>query len=290
MRHIIPISGKDSLATALAQMARQPDLPYEYVFNPTGAELPEVFEWIDRVSKHLGKPIIQVGRNLEAIIKEYNYFLPSGQARYCTRKSKIEPFEEWINKELCTVYFGIRADEDRGGYDNSKTPWINIVYTLKEMSIGLKNVYQIINHAGLKPPTFFWEWMYEEVKRIVGFDPKMIMPEHLFDMLFAWRSRANCFFCFSQRVYELCGLLEHHPDLFDKMEWYEDQGGYHWREGYPCSLIRKRFKYYRRKRARAIAKVVFKLQQMTLFDLEDLDEKGFVDFLAITSCGLMCGK
>ena len=49
MRHIIPISGKDSLATAIVQKRISPDIEYEYVFNPTGAELPEVFEWLDKV-------------------------------------------------------------------------------------------------------------------------------------------------------------------------------------------------------------------------------------------------
>ena len=41
MRHIIPISGKDSLATAISQRARFPDVPYEYVYNDTRMELPE---------------------------------------------------------------------------------------------------------------------------------------------------------------------------------------------------------------------------------------------------------
>lgn len=38
MRHIIPISGKDSAATALVQMAREPSLPYESDFAVLGAE------------------------------------------------------------------------------------------------------------------------------------------------------------------------------------------------------------------------------------------------------------
>ena len=119
MRYIIPISGKDSLATALVQLKLQPELNYEYVFNPTGAELPCVFEWLDKVSLYLGKPITCVGRNLLELIEDYNYFLPSRLARYCTRECKIEPFEKWIGVDDCTVYYGIRADENRGGYQNA---------------------------------------------------------------------------------------------------------------------------------------------------------------------------
>jgi len=115
MRHIIPISGKDSLATALVQIKRKPELNYEFVFNPTGAELPCVFDWINNVEKYLGKPIARVGEDLIEIIEDNNYFLPSRQSRYCTRQSKIEPFEKWIGKEDANVYYGIRADENRGG-------------------------------------------------------------------------------------------------------------------------------------------------------------------------------
>ena len=91
VRHIIPISGKDSLCTALVQMKDEPDLNYEFLFNPTGSELPEVFDWLKMVETYLGKPINHIGRPLLEIIEANNYFLPSRLARYCTRQSKIEP-------------------------------------------------------------------------------------------------------------------------------------------------------------------------------------------------------
>lgn len=70
VRHIIPISGKDSLTTAIVQIKRNPELPYEFMFNPTGAEYPEVFEWLDNVEKFLGAKIIHVGEHLETIIED----------------------------------------------------------------------------------------------------------------------------------------------------------------------------------------------------------------------------
>lgn len=225
MRHIIPISGKDSLATAIVQKTMEPELNYEYVFNPTGAELPEVFEWIDKVEKYLGQEIVRVGADLDTIIQEYNYFLPNSQARYCTRRSKIEPFVDWIGGEQATVYYGIRADEQREGFNNTTSQNIIASHPLQKLGIGMKEVYLIINSKGLKPPTFFWKSVYDEVCRILGYDVKNHLSEWMFDMLFAWRSRANCYFCFNQRLYELVGLLEHHPDLFDKAESYEYLGG-----------------------------------------------------------------
>lgn len=94
-------------------MAKEPDLPYEFMYNPTGAELPEVFEWLDRVEKYLGKPILRIGRDLKAIIKdEKGGFLPSFNSRFCTELAKIQPMEKFIGKSPCFIYYGIRADED----------------------------------------------------------------------------------------------------------------------------------------------------------------------------------
>ncbi|MCT3943882.1 hypothetical protein CMU68_10200 [Elizabethkingia anophelis] len=290
VRHIIPISGKDSLATAIVQKIIEPSLDYEYVFNPTGAELPEVFEWLEKVEIYLGKEIIRVGEDLPSIIEGYNYFLPNGQARYCTRQSKIEPFVNWIKGEKAIVYYGIRADENREGFNNSTS--LNIIpqYPLQEMHIDLQGVYSIINSRGLKPPTFFWKSVYEEVCKIIGRDVRDMLPEWLFDMLFAWRSRANCYFCFNQRLYELVGLLEHHPDLFDIAESYEYKGGetpFFWKKDYPLKKVRENAERIRKKRIKQICKII---APKMIGELFDNDEETFIDVLEVRSCGLFCGK
>lgn len=185
MRHIIPVSGKDSLCTALVQHQVQPEHDYELMFNPTGSELPEVFEWLKLVEAHFKKPITIVGRNLQELIEEYNFFLPSGQSRYCTRQSKIEPMEEYIGKDECFVYYGIRADEKRIGYVNNKFPNIQPQYPLVENKIGINEVYSIINSYNLKPPTFFWSSMYDDVVRVLKSDGwRERLTEWQFDMLF----------------------------------------------------------------------------------------------------------
>lgn len=291
MRYIIPISGKDSLCTALVQRETEPNLPYEYMFNPTGSELPEVFEWLNSVEAFLGQKIIHVGRPLLEIIESYNYFLPSRRARYCTRESKIEPMLAFIGNDEANIYFGIRADENRGGFDASKTPNVTPVYPLKRHRIGIQQVYETINKHGLKPPTFFWKRLHESVKNRLGFDPKDSVPEWIFDSVFAWRSRANCYHCFNQRQYEIAGLWEHHPELAEKAEWYEKQGTtdkeYTWRE--------KPFRWYKEntdsifeKRVKKITALIQLNQQLDLFS--DIDEDGFLDIFNATSCGLLCGK
>lgn len=120
MRHIIPISGKDSLATAIVQRALNPILPYEFVYNDTEMELPDTYVWLEQVERILGISIIRLGKNLEAIIHE-EQMLPSVQRRFCTRLSKIYPMSEWLGTDEATVYLGIRADEDRVGGKDTKT-------------------------------------------------------------------------------------------------------------------------------------------------------------------------
>lgn len=289
MRHIIPISGKDSLATALVQRQLQPEIDYEYMYNPTGSELPEVFEWIEKVEKYLGKQIVRVGRNLEEIIEENNYFLPSGQARYCTRQSKIEPMEKYIGKYEAIVYYGIRADEKRIGYVNNRYTNITPKYPLVEQGIGIDGVYSIINSYGLKPPTFFWKSVYDEiVSKLGGEHWRERFTEWQIDMLFCWRTRANCYFCFNQRAYEWAGLYEHHPDLFWKAENYEHQvSEYYWRgKDKPLSEFVEKVPSVKKKRVREILSVIQEAKQLNMFETEEL----LSNRLNQVSCGLFCGK
>jgi hypothetical protein len=292
MRHIIPISGKDSLATAILQQQLQPEFDYEFVFNPTGSELPEVFEWIDNVELYLGKKIIQVGKDLENIIvNEYNYFLPSHNARYCTRQSKIEPFVEWIGNDPAIAYYGIRADEEREGFNNKTAPNITPKYPLQKAGINLSGVYIIINAVGLKPPTFFWDKMHQRVCEKLGFDPREILPEWMFDMLFAGRTRANCFMCYQQRLSEWVWLSYEHPNLFWKAESFEhlgSDGTFSWNSNKTLKQIYDERDRIFENRSNQICKAIRRFEQYSIF--EDDGEKEILDVLSIKSCGLFCGK
>ena len=293
-RHIIPISGKDSLATALLQLAKEPNLPYEFMFNPTGAELPEVFDWLDKVEVYLKKPITRVGKNLEYIItNERGGFLPSWNDRFCTKQSKMTPMENFIGSSPCFVYYGIRADEDRVGYNNSSKPNIFPKMPLVEAGINLKMVYQIIKNAGLKPPTFFWEEIYTEVEKRMNLKLIKVLPEWIIDMLFSWRTRANCYFCFNQRKYEWVGLLRHYPELFKNAQKMETNGSdFFWNgKDYPLQKIIDNQDAIIEKRIKAIIKIIEKvISDKKLQLVENEDDEKFIDILSITSCGLMCGK
>jgi 3'-phosphoadenosine 5'-phosphosulfate sulfotransferase (PAPS reductase)/FAD synthetase len=217
IKHIVSLSGgKDSTALAIYMKQNYPDLPVEYVFCDTGAELPETYEYLERLEALLGAGIqrlnaldllgIEKKPNRTAFdiwLKEmYGGFLPNPRSRWCTRVLKIEPFEKYVDEGYAFSYIGIRADEDRDGYQAKKPPVIsqrpNIVpvYPFKDDGIGLADVKQILEESGLGVPAYY-----------------------------KWRSRSGCYFCFYQQRGEWQRLKENHPDLFERAKTYEKVEG-----------------------------------------------------------------
>lgn len=305
MRHIINISGKDSLWTADVQRRRRPDLLYEYLYNPTGLDLPEIDEWLGKVEGYLGQPIERVGDDLEAIKYEEG-ILPAHKRRYCTRRSKIFPMEDYIGTDEATVYYGLRADEPaRVGYQGLSGRAITAVYPLREEGITLPMVWEGVSELGLMPPAFFWPSMYEMVVARLGSYATGILDtlkpwERT--VLFAWRSRPNCYDCFYMRLYEFVGLLEFHPDLFWHADEVEREIGtaaarkkpFTIKQNWPLQRIAAEAERIKRARCAAICKILWQRNlrsaQLALpFDTEtELDEEP--DLLSLVPCGLFCGK
>lgn len=192
-RHILSLSGgKDS--TALAVLMRDVVPEMEYVFCDTLAELPETYEYLDRLEAYLGKKIVRLNaeRGFDHWLAMYGGLLPSSQMRWCTRMLKLKPFEAYVGDDPVISYVGIRADEpERFGYISTK-PNITPVFPFKERGIVKQDVLRILDEAGLG------------------------MPEY-----YKWRSRSGCYFCFFQRKVEWVGLKRHHPDLYEEAKKYE---------------------------------------------------------------------
>ncbi len=194
-RQICPLSGgKDSTALAIYLKDKVPDL--EYVFTDTGAELPETYEYLDKLEAFLGKEIIRLNsdKTFDYLLKKYGNYLPSARARWCTAEMKIRSYERYIGDDLIESYVGIRADEDREGYISNKDT-IKPRYPFKEDGIDLAGVNRILEEAGIGMPKYY-----------------------------EWRSRSGCYFCFFQRRIEWIGLKERHPELFEKAKAYEKAG------------------------------------------------------------------
>ena len=206
-RHICCLSGgKDSTALAIYMRDRVPEM--EYVFTDTNKELPETYEYLDRVEAYLGKPIVRLNaeRGFDHWLEVYGGYLPSSRMRWCTRQLKIKPFEKYVGDDVVMSYVGIRGDEDREGYISTK-PNIKARFPFKEDGVGRADVFRILEESGVGVPDYY-----------------------------RWRTRSGCYFCFFQRKSEWAGLIEEHPDLFEKAKTYEkfdpDSGDrYTWQQG-----------------------------------------------------------
>ncbi len=214
-KHVLGLSGgRDSAALAVYMRQNYPDIDIDYFFTDTGKELPEVYEYLVNLEGFLGKTIIRLNgeRDFDFWLKQYNNFLPSSQARWCTRQMKIKPFEDWVKTMLAddyTVYsyVAIRSDEEyRQGY-NSKNDKLIVKLPLKEDGIDKAGVMEILSSVGLGLPKYY-----------------------------EWRSRSGCTFCFYQRKIEWVNLIEKHPDAFQEAKNYEkkaleNQSPFTWSEG-----------------------------------------------------------
>jgi len=194
VRHILSLSGgKDSTALAIYLRDRIPNI--EYAFCDTEQELPETYDYLKQLEVYLGKPINFLkpnGRGFDDLLKARRGFLPSPQVRWCTDYLKIKPFEEFVGDDICYSYVGIRADEpQRKGYISTK-PNIVAQYPFIDDGLVKDDIVRILNESGLGLPAYY-----------------------------DWRSRSGCYFCFFQQRIEWVGLLENHPDLYDKAAKYE---------------------------------------------------------------------
>ncbi|MBK7836804.1 MAG: phosphoadenosine phosphosulfate reductase family protein [Candidatus Obscuribacter sp.] len=206
IRHIMGLSGgKDSAALAVYMHKRVPDI--EYFFCDTQKELPETYEYLDKLKARLGIEITYLSseRGFDHFLEVYGGMLPSSNARWCTKSMKIKPMEEFIGNDNAISYVGIRADENRDGYISTR-PNIKAVFPFKEDGLVKADILRILEESGIGIPKYY-----------------------------QWRSRSGCYFCFFQRKIEWVRLSEEHPDLFQK-HWttsknHSDGRTYTWSDG-----------------------------------------------------------
>ncbi|HZY39399.1 MAG TPA: phosphoadenosine phosphosulfate reductase family protein [Mucilaginibacter sp.] len=128
VRHVLGLSGgKDSAALAIYMQSLYPSMVIEYYTCDTGKELDETYQLIRNLESKLGvtihklyAPTADKDNPFDYYHRLYGGFLPSSNARWCTQKLKIEPFEAYIGTTPVISYVGIRGDEDREGYISTK--------------------------------------------------------------------------------------------------------------------------------------------------------------------------
>jgi len=193
IRHILSLSGgKDSAALAIYMRDRIPEM--EYIFSDTGKELPETYEYLDRISSYLGKEVTRLNADVgfDHWYEMYGGMIPSNHRRWCTRALKLKPFEQHCGDDRVINYVGLRADENRSGYISHKEN-IEAVYPFREDGLVLRDIEGILRESGVgMPPYTKWG-----------------------------RTRSGCYFCFYQQKIEWVRLKETYPDLYEKAKEYE---------------------------------------------------------------------
>jgi 3'-phosphoadenosine 5'-phosphosulfate sulfotransferase (PAPS reductase)/FAD synthetase len=193
--YLLPVSGgADSSALAILMHALFPNQRFEMVFTDTLADDPSIYETLNMLERYLGKEITRVApdRGLFELIDHYNGYLPSPQARWCTRELKLVTFSKWIKQyegRQKWMFVGIRADESG-----------RLAFTIDEV----ETVMPFID-MGMRR-----EDIFSVLDRTIGI-PK----------LYRVRSRSGCTVCPFQRRSEIVGMLQEKPVEFVKGMKYE---------------------------------------------------------------------
>jgi len=213
--HILSLSGgKDSTALAFYIKDNMPEVheQIEYVFCDTEVELPENYEYLDKIEIFLDKPITRLKpyKSFDHLYAMYK-FIPSRMHRWCTVELKTKTFRKYIydrfiegDKGNVNMYIGIRADEaHRATDDKGDGNYIKAHFPFVENGLNEREVHEILEKNGIGLPEYY-----------------------------KWSKRSGCYFCFFQSKMSWINLYEHHPDLFQKAMDYEFEYNSNGKTGY----------------------------------------------------------
>lgn len=185
VRHVLGISGgKDSAALAIYLKRLYPNLDIEYYFTDTGKELDETYKVIEGLEGILGKEIIKL-KGAETEMKDpfdfyyniYKGYLPSSNARWCTKKLKLEPFEKFVGDDPVISYVGIRGDEDREGYISTK-PNIQSIFPFRKNIWSEDVIAKVLKNSNIEALKEFYTFLfgYSSNDRVIELIQQPIAP------------------------------------------------------------------------------------------------------------------
>jgi len=193
VRHLLGISGgKDSAALAIYMKMHYPEIDMEYYFCDTGKELTETYDLLQELENYLGKKIKKLTAvenspldPFDHFLQLYRGYLPSNQARWCTKVLKLEPFEKYVGNDPVISYVAIRGDEDREGYVSTK-PNIQTIFPFR------KNIWsiEVLNHVLNNSNTHKINELYE----------KFIDPSIAIKASFVVLEPTSSYFLFSKKL------------------------------------------------------------------------------------------
>ena len=127
----------------------------EYVFSDTRKELPETYEYLERIEDYLGTRVHRLNADFgfDHWYDVYGGMIPSNHRRWCTKMLKLRPFEEFVGDDPVINYVGLRADENRVGYISHK-PNIKAVYPFQADGLKLADIKEILLSSGVGLPPY----------------------------------------------------------------------------------------------------------------------------------------
>lgn len=219
MRHIVPLSGRDSVALAWFLRKLYPDRQYLYPGTPIiDREPPELIPWLQEAARRCGGEYqIINNKGFDEYLTEKGGFLPSPWARWCTTKLKIVPMERWLKSldEECTIYLGLRADEDRNG-NTGELKGLTYAYPFVDHDINVRGVLGLVAElfGASKLPASLTDLELTAYLVRVG-----VLPP-----FYSWMSHANCYGCIFWRIDQWKSLYFRDPDRYWKYASQETVG------------------------------------------------------------------
>jgi 3'-phosphoadenosine 5'-phosphosulfate sulfotransferase (PAPS reductase)/FAD synthetase len=191
--------GKDSTAMLLRMIELGEHID-EIVFADTGFEFPELYEYIDQIEAHIGRPITKL-QPKDNLWNDWFYGKVSrgtnkGETRgfplyaypcWYSRESKIKPLQKYM-VEAKIICVGIASDEDNRCSDDSL-----IRYPLVEWGWTEDDCAEYLNKKGLMNP------LYKNYNRL------------------------GCYFCQKQSIGSLYALWKTNKELWAKAIWWDEE-------------------------------------------------------------------
>jgi hypothetical protein len=202
VKNFISFSGGFESTTMCVLFGKDADA----IFSDTGSEHEELYKRIDLVEKWVQEfhrkdfKIHRVKNEKYKSLEDYVVeakFMPSFQARYCTRMFKIEPIDNFLKQyknEGANLYIGLNYEEEsmRTG-NHGLLKFINYSYPLVDNKLSRSACVKILDKVGLNPE----------------------FP--------AYMQRGGCKFCYYKNIREYEAMFLLNPTEFDEVEKLENK-------------------------------------------------------------------
>ena len=192
--------GKDSTAMLIRMIEKGIHID-EIVFADTGFEYPELYDYIKKVERYIGRKITILKPEKDLFKKWFYGKVTRGENKgkvrgfplvafpcWFTREAKIKPLQK-IQKGADEVCIGIAYDE--------------------------KERISTVD-GNLRYPLVHWKWTEQDCVDYLN-------KKGLFNPLYVNFNRLGCWFCQKQGTNSLYVLWKNYPDLWKEMSWWDEE-------------------------------------------------------------------